>query len=116
MKVYAVGGCIRDRMMNVAPKDYDYVVVGAVEQDMINLGYEKVGADFPVFLNSQTGSEYALARRERKTGNGYLGFECDTSCGNLNPELTKKFMDHGYDPEKEYPVDELIEFFQRISR
>lgn len=77
ISIYAVGGCVRDRLMNITPEDYDYVVVGATEADMLNLGYQKVGADFPVFLHPTTRAEYALARRERKTGNGYLGFECE---------------------------------------
>ena len=71
-KTYLVGGAVRDMVMGVEPKDRDYVVTGATEADMLSNGFEKVGADFPVFLRD--GEEYALARRERKTGTGYLGF------------------------------------------
>lgn len=74
MKVYLVGGAVRDMLMGMEPKDRDYVVVGSSEAEMLALGFTKVGADFPVFLHPETGDEYALARRERKTGTGYLGF------------------------------------------
>jgi tRNA nucleotidyltransferase (CCA-adding enzyme) len=74
MKVYLVGGAVRDTVMGIEPKDRDYVVVGATPADMLALGYQQVGADFPVFLHPVTGDEYALARQERKTGVGYNGF------------------------------------------
>ena len=82
MKIYEVGGCVRDRLMGVEPKDIDYVVVGARPSDMIAMGMTQVGADFPVFLDSN-GDEYALARRERKTGTGYLGFTSE-----FTPDVT----------------------------
>jgi tRNA nucleotidyltransferase (CCA-adding enzyme) len=75
MKVYMVGGAVRDKVMGIEPKDIDYVVVGATPADMIEMGYQQVGAGFPVFLHPITGDEYALARTERKTGVGYNGFE-----------------------------------------
>lgn len=79
MQVYLVGGAVRDLYMGIEPKDKDYVVVGATPAEMLRLGYKQVGADFPVFLHPESGEEYALARVERKTGVGYLGFECDAS-------------------------------------
>lgn len=72
MKTYLVGGAVRDMLMGMTPKDKDYVVVGSTVEDMLAAGFEKVGADFPVFLKDN--EEYALARREKKTGTGYLGF------------------------------------------
>ena len=74
MKTYLVGGAVRDRLLGIAVKDRDYVVVGATPEDMLRLGYRPVGKDFPVFLHPQTHEEYALARTERKTGRGYHGF------------------------------------------
>lgn len=82
-KVYLVGGAVRDIFMGIAPKDRDYVVVGATPEEMISAGFKKVGADFPVFLHSETGEEYALARTERKSGQGYNGFVTDHS-----PDIT----------------------------
>lgn len=79
MKTYLVGGAVRDIIMGIDPKDRDYVVVGATQQEMLSLGYKKVGADFPVFLHPDTGEEYALARREKKVGTGYQGFKTDFS-------------------------------------
>lgn len=75
MTIYKVGGCVRDEVMGLTPKDIDYVVVGSTEQNMLNMGFEKVGSGFPVFIHPQTRDEYALARTEKKTGKGYLGFE-----------------------------------------
>jgi len=74
MKVYAVGGAIRDTLMGLPVHDIDYVVVGSSIDEMIAKGYRPVGKDFPVFLHPETQAEYALARTERKTGQGYKGF------------------------------------------
>jgi len=74
LNVYAVGGAIRDAVMGIPVNDIDYVVVGSSAEEMIALGYQPVGKDFPVFLHPQTHAEYALARTERKTGVGYQGF------------------------------------------
>lgn len=79
MKFYLVGGAVRDQLMGRESRDRDYVVVGATQEQMLNMGYKKVGADFPVFLHPESGEEYALARNERKTGPGYNGFEVDFS-------------------------------------
>ena len=75
MKIYAVGGAVRDELLGLPVKDRDYVVVGATPQEMVRLGYKPVGKDFPVFLHPKTHEEYALARTERKTARGYKGFQ-----------------------------------------
>jgi tRNA nucleotidyltransferase (CCA-adding enzyme) len=75
MKVYAVGGAIRDALIGVPVTDRDYVVVGATPEQMIAQGFRPVGKDFPVFLHPLTQEEYALARTERKTAAGYHGFQ-----------------------------------------
>ena len=74
MKIYAVGGAIRDTQMGLPMHDIDYVVVGSSVEEMLAKGFRPVGKDFPVFLHPQTQAEYALARTERKTGLGYKGF------------------------------------------
>jgi tRNA nucleotidyltransferase (CCA-adding enzyme) len=74
MKVYAVGGCVRDQLLGVPVADRDWVVVGATPAEMIAAGFRPVGKDFPVFLHPQTQEEYALARTERKIAPGYHGF------------------------------------------
>ena len=73
MKIYRVGGCVRDRLLGLAVNDIDWVVTGATEEQMLALGYLSVGKDFPVFLHPESKQEYALARSERKTGPGYRG-------------------------------------------
>lgn len=74
MQVYLVGGAVRDYVLAREVTEHDYVVVGATPEQMLELGFSQVGADFPVFLHPRTHDEYALARTERKSGNGYLGF------------------------------------------
>jgi tRNA nucleotidyltransferase (CCA-adding enzyme) len=74
MKIYAVGGAIRDALMGLPVHDIDYVVVGSSVEEMLAKGFRPVGKDFPVFLHPDTQAEYALARTERKTGKGYKGF------------------------------------------
>lgn len=83
MQIYKVGGAVRDRLLGREVSEIDWVVVGASAEQMLELGYRPVGADFPVFLHPQTGEEYALARTERKSGRGYGGFTFFAS-----PEVT----------------------------
>jgi tRNA nucleotidyltransferase (CCA-adding enzyme) len=77
MKIYRVGGAVRDKLLGKPSVDVDYVVVGATPQAMLGAGYRPVGKDFPVFLHPQSNEEYALARTERKTAPGYHGFAFD---------------------------------------
>ena len=74
MKAYVVGGAVRDELLGVPVADRDWVVVGATPEDMAAAGFRPVGNDFPVFLHPRTHEEYALARTERKRGQGYKGF------------------------------------------
>jgi tRNA nucleotidyltransferase (CCA-adding enzyme) len=74
MRVYRVGGSVRDQLLGLPVVDRDWVVVGATPKEMVDRGFRPVGKDFPVFLHPQTKEEYALARTERKTGPGYKGF------------------------------------------
>lgn len=83
MKIYLVGGAVRDGLMGLTIKDHDWVVVGATPEEMIKREYQPVGKDFPVFLHPKTHEEYALARTERKSAAGYTGFICYAS-----PEVT----------------------------
>ncbi|WP_150467874.1 CCA tRNA nucleotidyltransferase [Francisella sp. SYW-9] len=75
MKVYLVGGAVRDKLLGLPYKDKDWVVVGATEQQMLSAGYTKINASFPVFLDPKTKEEYALARAEKKIAKGYHGFK-----------------------------------------
>ena len=77
MKIYLVGGAVRDALLDYPVRERDWVVVGARPQDLLQQGYQQVGKDFPVFLHPQTKDEYALARTERKKGHGYTGFTVD---------------------------------------
>ncbi len=91
MKIYCVGGAVRDELLGLPVKDRDYVVVGATPEEMVKLGYKPVGRDFPVFLHPTTHEEYALARTERKTARGYHGFEFHTAPDvTLEQDLTRR--------------------------
>jgi len=76
VKIYLVGGAVRDALLGLPLKDRDYLVVGATPEQLLAQGYQSVGKDFPVFLHPKTKQEYALARTERKQGQGYTGFAC----------------------------------------
>jgi tRNA nucleotidyltransferase (CCA-adding enzyme) len=84
MQIYLVGGAIRDRLLGFPPPyENDWVVVNGTPEDLNSRGYKKVGKSFPVYINPHTGDEYALARKESKTGAGYHGFDFDA-----NPNIT----------------------------
>ncbi|MFH0257517.1 multifunctional CCA addition/repair protein [Vibrio rumoiensis] len=76
MDIYLVGGAVRDQLLGIPSYDKDWMVVGSSPQEMLAQGFRAVGQDFPVFLHPDTQEEYALARTERKSGQGYTGFEC----------------------------------------
>lgn len=83
MKIYRVGGSVRDELLGLPVVDRDYVVVGSAPEEMVRLGYKPVGKDFPVFLHPESHDEYALARTERKISRGYKGFQVHAA-----PEVT----------------------------
>lgn len=83
MQIYVVGGAVRDALLGLPVKDKDFVVVGSTPEAMLDAGFRAVGKDFPVFLHPKTHEEYALARTERKTAQGYKGFVVSAS-----PEVT----------------------------
>ncbi|EKD53717.1 MAG: hypothetical protein ACD_60C00160G0039 [uncultured bacterium] len=91
MKIYLVGGAVRDKLLGRVHTEKDWVVVGATPEEMLKQGYRQVGKDFPVFLHPKTHEEYALARTERKVGRGYKGFVFDTSPGvTLEEDLIRR--------------------------
>ena len=79
MKIYQVGGAVRDALLGLPVHDRDWLVVGGTPEAMVAQGFTPVGRDFPVFLHPRTHEEYALARTERKSGHGYQGFTVYTS-------------------------------------
>tara|TARA_Y100001960_G_scaffold334186_1_gene446732 strand:- start:6061 stop:7581 length:1521 start_codon:yes stop_codon:yes gene_type:complete len=101
-EIFLVGGAVRDKLINQTLEkskqksieevaaDLDYVVVNSSPEEMISLGYENVGKDFPVFLHPETKDEHALARKERKSGQGYTGFETDWKGVTLEEDLFRR--------------------------
>jgi tRNA nucleotidyltransferase (CCA-adding enzyme) len=91
MKVYLVGGAVRDQLLNLPIKERDWVVVGASPEQLLEKKFRQVGRDFPVFLHPDTNEEYALARTERKSAPGYYGFTCDFSTSvTLEEDLARR--------------------------
>ena len=90
MKVYKVGGAVRDQLMGRTPKDIDWVVVGSTPEEMTGLGFQQVGISFPVFLHPETGDEWALARTEQKSGVGYNGFSVSTEGVTIESDLGRR--------------------------
>lgn len=91
MKIYLVGGAVRDQLLGLPIEDKDFVVVGATPQQMVEQGFRPIGKDFPVFLHPKTHEEYALARTERKTAKGYHGFEFNTDISvTLEDDLARR--------------------------
>jgi tRNA nucleotidyltransferase (CCA-adding enzyme) len=114
MKIYLVGGAVRDQLLNLAIKERDWVVVGATVDDMLKQGFRQVGKDFPVFLHPKTNEEYALARKERKIGKGYTGFTFDTSKDvTLEEDLKRRDLTINAIAQSEH--DELIDPYHGIA-
>ena len=91
INAYLVGGAVRDTLLGLDVKDKDYVVVGSNASELLALGFEQVGMGFPVFLHPWTNEEYALARREKKVGLGYTGFEFETGLDvTLEEDLSRR--------------------------
>jgi tRNA nucleotidyltransferase (CCA-adding enzyme) len=91
MKIYEVGGAVRDALLGLPVEERDWVVVGASADDLVAEGFRRVGKDFPVFLHPQTGEEYALARTETKVAPGHTGFVFDTAASvTLEQDLSRR--------------------------
>ncbi len=110
LEVYMVGGAVRDRLLGIATRDRDWVVVGATPESMTARGFKPVGKDFPVFLHPQTKEEYALARTERKVAPGYRGFDFNTSPDiTLRQDLARR--DLTINAMAQTPDGRLIDYF-----
>lgn len=91
MKVYLVGGAVRDQLLGLTVHERDWVVVGATPEQLLAKKFRQVGKDFPVFLHPDTNEEYALARTERKAAPGYYGFDCNFSASvTLEEDLARR--------------------------
>lgn len=85
MKYYIVGGAVRDMFLGLEPKDFDFVVVGATQEKMIQLYGDSVGEHFPVYIGTVPDFEHlgkveiAMARTESKISylEGHKAFRCE---------------------------------------
>lgn len=91
MKIYLVGGAVRDQQLQIDYHERDWLVTGATVEKMLDKGFIQIDADFPVFKHPQTGDEYALARTEKKQGKGYKGFVTEAGPGvTLEQDLARR--------------------------
>jgi tRNA nucleotidyltransferase (CCA-adding enzyme) len=91
MKIYLVGGAVRDQLLGRPIRERDWVVVGGTPEAMRQRGFRAKAPGFPVYIHPETGEEYALARREIKSGSGYKGFEFDFSADiTLEEDLARR--------------------------
>lgn len=91
MKKYLVGGAVRDKLLGLEPKDFDYVLLETNEEELLSLGYKKISNNFPVFTHSDfPEAQFSLARTEKKTGTGYHGFTVDTKNVSLKDDLERR--------------------------
>lgn len=121
MKVYLVGGAVRNKVMGLEPKDLDYVVVDSSTQEMLKLGYCQVGNHFPVFLHPITKAEYALARTEKSCGIGHKDFEFNVESISLEDDLyrrdfTMNAIALAYDDSYIDPFNGINDIKQKIIR
>ena len=122
MKIYLVGGAIRDRLLGLEPTEKDWVVVDSDQKELLSLGYKQVGKQFPVFLHPDTSEEYALARVEKKTTKGHKGFEFVTSKDVtlkqdlLRRDLTINAIAQDKNGKFIDPYDGLIDLENRVMR
>mgnify|MGYP001253024829 CR=1 FL=1 len=79
VKIFCVGGVIRDLLLDKQASDKDFLLVGADFNTLLKMGLLPVGKDFPVFLHPISKEEIALARTEKKSGKGYKGFQFNSS-------------------------------------
>ncbi len=122
MKVYLVGGAVRDSLLGINAKDKDWVVVGGTPEEMLQEGFKQVGKDFPVFLHPRTKEEYALARTEKKSGKGYAGFTTQFSSDvTLEEDLARRDLTINAIAQDEFgeildPFDGLGDIRNKILR
>jgi len=120
VKIYLVGGAVRDALLGLPVRDRDWMVVGAHVHELESLGYVRVGRDFPVFLHPQSHEEYALARTERKSAPGYQGFVVHADPGvTLEQDLARRDLSINamavplecLGPDTQFSADQVIDPF-----
>ena len=76
--LYLVGGAVRDELIGIENDDEDYCVTGISFEEFKEMFPEAHirGKSFSVF--DIDGKEFAIARKEKKSGKGHKGFEIET--------------------------------------
>lgn len=89
-----VGGCVRDELMGVEPKDWDLEIFGIEPQKLREIldGFGRVDAVGEAFTVYKIGQDLdvALPRRERKIGRGHRGFVVEGDKDMLFEEASRR--------------------------
>ncbi|MEJ1338929.1 MAG: multifunctional CCA addition/repair protein [Candidatus Sedimenticola sp. (ex Thyasira tokunagai)] len=112
MKRFLVGGAVRDQLLGCPVGDRDWLVTGVSPQQLLELGYQQVGRDFPVFLHPQTKEECALPRCPTDGLTERQQVEADLSLR----DLTINAMAIGPDDELIDPLNGQADLNQRLLR
>lgn len=81
-RAYCVGGCVRDALLGIAPKDVDVEIYGlevAQIEELLSKKFkiEIVGKSFGVWILKGYALDVSMPRIERKSGAGHKGFEIE---------------------------------------
>lgn len=79
-RAYCVGGCVRDALLGVEPKDVDVEIYGLDAEKIERIlskkfRFEIVGKSFGVWILKGLDIDVSMPRTERKTGIGHKAFE-----------------------------------------
>ena len=79
-RAYCVGGCVRDALLGVEPKDVDVEIYGLEAEKIERIlskkfRFEIVGKSFGVWILKGLDIDVSMPRTERKTGIGHKAFE-----------------------------------------
>lgn len=78
-RLYIVGGSVRDKILGRECKDEDYCITGITKEEFASIFPESkyIGKSFGVFeFNNK---EFAIARKEKKTGVGHKEFDIENN-------------------------------------
>jgi len=90
LDVFVVGGAVRDAVLDKHANDDDFLVLGETVDGMLDRGFEDINASSFGVLHDSTHEEWALARTETKTADGYKGIDVDTEDVTLYEDLQRR--------------------------
>jgi len=118
-----VGGCVRDLMLGLTPKDVDLHTDATPDQQIQlytqnQIRFEPTGLQHGTLsvIIDHVAYEITSLRVDTQTDGRHATVEYTQDQQVLNPELLRKFEDLGYSADQEYDVEELTHILQRINQ